>query len=89
MLCIQVILLHCMPMSCVYIVNGLRNSAFIMSGSFSPSNSATTTYCSVLASLALFNFLCFGGELKAKTTGTASGLSIHLDGSNPSRTDET
>ena len=76
-----------MPMSRV--VTGSRNSASLLSGSFSPSNSATTALCSALASLASLNFLCLGGELKAKTVGTASGLSVHLDGPNLFRTDET
>ena len=68
------------------VVTGLRNSALLLSGSFSPSNSATTVLCSALASLASLNFLRLGGKLKAKTV---SGLSVCLDGPNPSSTDET
>ena len=71
------------------VVTGSRNSALLLSGSFSASNSPTTALCSALDSLASLNFLRLGGELKAKTVGTASGLSVRLDGPNPSRTDET
>ena len=83
----QVILLYCMPTSRV--VTGSRNLTSLLSGSFSPSNSATTALCSGLASLASLNFLHLGGELKAKTVRTASDLSGHFDDPNPSRTDKT
>ena len=67
---------HCMPTSRV--VTGLRNSALLLSGSFSPSNSPTTALYSALDSLASLNFLHLVGELKAKTVGTATSLSVHL-----------
>ena len=72
-----------------HIVTVSRNSALLLSGSFSPSNSATTALCLALSGLASLNFLHLGGELKAKAVRTVSGLSVCLDGPNPSRTDET
>ena len=87
MLCIQVILPHCMPTSRVVI--GSRNSASADSPVLSPSNSFTTALCRALACLASLSFLRLGGELKPKTVGTASGFSVRLDGPNRSRTDET
>ena len=76
-----------MPMSRV--VTDLRNSASILSDSFLPSNLIITALCSALASPAPLNFLRLGGELKAKTVRTVSGLRVRLDGPSPSRTDET
>ena len=78
-----------MPTSCM--VTGSRSLASVLSDSFSLVIHLLQPYVQPLLPWYHLhcNFLCLGGELKTKAVGTVFGLSVRIDGPNPSRTDET